>query len=61
MLINALTGRNKARYTHAAKSMILYNLKSIQRMSSNSNGNVASKAHKSHLKTMVDNALKEIK
>jgi len=61
MLISALTGRNKVRYTHAAKSMILYNLKSIQRMVANSNGNVASKAHKAHLKTLVDNALKEIK
>ena len=61
MLVDALTGRNNARYTHAAKSMILYNLKSIGRMASNSNGNTGSKAHKAHLKTLVDNALKEVK
>ncbi|NAS29762.1 DUF5117 domain-containing protein [Flavobacteriaceae bacterium R38] len=61
MLIGALTGRNNARYTHAAKSMILYNLKSIRRMVTNTNGNLASKAHKSHLKTLIDNALKEVK
>ncbi|NER12248.1 DUF5117 domain-containing protein [Leptobacterium flavescens] len=61
MLINALTGRINTRYPHAAKSMILHNLKSIQRMASNSNGNTASRAHKAHLKTLVDNALKEVK
>jgi len=32
MLISALTGRQSGRYTHATKSMALYNLKNIRRM-----------------------------
>ncbi len=58
-LIDVLTG--KAPYTNAAKSMALYNLKAINRMANNSNGNVASKAHKTHLRTLIKNAMEEIK
>ncbi|MDT0551637.1 zinc-dependent metalloprotease [Urechidicola vernalis] len=60
MLINMLTGKSSSSYTHTAKSMALYNLKSIRTMSSNS-GNISSKAHKQHLRILIDNALKEIK
>ena len=60
MLIDALTGKQSSRFTHTAKSMALYNLKQIRTMAAPS-GNVASKAHKQHLRTLIDNALKEIK
>ena len=60
MLIDALTGKQSSRFTHTAKSMALYNLKQIRTMATPS-GNVASKAHKQHLRTLIDNALKEIK
>ena len=60
MLIGALTGKQSSRYTHAAKSMALYNLKNIRRMAAPS-GNISSRAHKQHLRTLIDNALKEIK
>ncbi len=60
MLIGALTGKQSGRYTHATKSMALYNLKNIRRMAAPS-GNVSSRAHKQHLRTLIDNALKEIK
>jgi len=60
MLIGALTGKQKGKYTHAAKSMALYNLKNIRAMAAPS-GNISSRAHKQHLRTLIDNALKEIK
>jgi len=61
MLIDVLNGRTKARYTNATKSMALYNLKTINRMVANGSGNVSSRAHKSHLKTLISNALDEVK
>ena len=60
MLISALTGKQSSRYTYNAKSMALYNLKAIRTMAAPS-GNIASKAHKQHLRTLIDNSLKEIK
>ncbi len=60
MLIGTLTGKQSSRYTHATKSMALYNLKNIRRMAAPS-GNISSRAHKQHLRTLIDNALKEIK
>jgi len=60
MLIGALTGKQKGKYTHASKSMALYNLKNIRAMAAPS-GNISSRAHKQHLRTLIDNALKEIK
>ena len=60
MLIGALTGKQSSRYTNAAKSMALYNLKNIRRMAAPS-GNISSRAHKQHLRTLIDNAIKEIK
>ncbi|AXT20167.1 DUF5117 domain-containing protein [Flavobacteriaceae bacterium AU392] len=60
MLIAMLTGNQNTRYTNNAKSMALYNLKNIRGMAAPS-GNVSSRAHKQHLRTRIDNALKEIK
>ncbi|WP_242205802.1 zinc-dependent metalloprotease [Aestuariivivens insulae] len=59
-LIKMLTSQQKGRYAHNAKSMALYNLKQIRTMAAPS-GNIASRAHKQHLRTLIDNALKEIK
>jgi hypothetical protein len=60
MLIDMLTGKQSSRYTNNAKSMALYNLKQIRNMAAPS-GNVSSKAHKQHLRALIDNALKEVK
>ncbi|WP_246041122.1 zinc-dependent metalloprotease [Flavivirga rizhaonensis] len=60
MLIDMLTGKQNSRYTNNAKSMALYNLKNIKTMASNT-GNISSRAHKQHLRTLIDNALKEVK
>lgn len=60
MLINILTGKQSNSYTNNAKSMALYNLKTIKNMVNNT-GNISSKAHKQHLRIRIDNALKEIK
>ncbi len=60
MLIDMLTGKQSSRYTNNAKSMALYNLKNIKTMATNT-GNIASRAHKQHLRTLINNALKEIK
>ncbi len=59
-LIGMLTGKRKSSYLNMAKSMALYNLKKIRSMAASS-GNVASRAHKQHLRTLIDNAIKEIK
>lgn len=60
MLINILTGKQSSSFTHNSKSMALYNLKVIRTMAATS-GNIASRAHKQHLRLLIDNALKEIK
>jgi hypothetical protein len=60
-LINMITGKASKRYAIAAKSMAIYNLKNIKTWVSNGTGDVATKAHKNHLKTLITNAMKEIK
>jgi len=60
-LIAMATSSKSNRYISAARSMAIYNLKQIKKMTSNSVGNVATKAHKEHLSTLINNALKEIK
>ncbi|ULC58130.1 zinc-dependent metalloprotease [Flaviramulus sp. BrNp1-15] len=60
MLIDMLTGKQSKEFNNSAKSMALYNLKAIRTMASPS-GNVVSRAHKQHLRTLIDNALKEVK
>ena len=59
-LIGMLVGNQSNRYNHLAKSMALYNLKNIKSMAVYS-GDVSSRAHKQHLNTLIENALKEIK
>jgi len=49
------------KYMSVAKSHAVYFLKEIRRMVGNASGNISTKAHKSHLSTLIDNALKEIK
>jgi len=41
--------------------MAIYNLKNIKSWVSNGSGNIATKAHKNHLKTLITNVMKEIK
>ncbi|TBN00458.1 DUF5117 domain-containing protein [Hyunsoonleella flava] len=60
MLLEMITGKTSSRYAHNAKSMALYNLKRIRTMAAPS-GNIASRAHKEHLRTLIDNGLKELK
>ena len=60
-LIAMLNGRIKDRFPSAAQSMALYNLKSISRMAANGGGNTSTKAHKAHLKTLINNALDDVK
>ncbi|MGY3792820.1 zinc-dependent metalloprotease [uncultured Aquimarina sp.] len=49
------------KYTYASKSMALYNLKRIRSMISNGSGNKLSKAHKDHLRTLINNVVEDIK
>ena len=60
-LIEMISGRSSSRFTVAAKSMAIYNLKNIKTWVSNGTGDLATKAHKNHLKTLITNAMKEIK
>ncbi|MEM7549604.1 MAG: zinc-dependent metalloprotease [Bacteroidota bacterium] len=60
MLISILNGKDKNQYNHQAISLALYNLKQIKKMASGSGGNIVTKAHKEHLKTLVDNAIEEV-
>ena len=59
-LIDILTGKQSDKYTNNAKSMALYNLNTIRTMAAPS-GDIASRAHKQHLRTLIDNAIKEVK
>ncbi|MFI1773654.1 zinc-dependent metalloprotease [Thalassobellus citreus] len=59
-LINMLNGKRASSFSNNSKSMALYNLKQIRTMAS-SLGNIESRAHKQHLRTLIDNAVKEIK
>ncbi|NQX99473.1 MAG: zinc-dependent metalloprotease, partial [Flavobacteriales bacterium] len=60
-LIAMVIGSSSKKYISSAQSMAVYNLKQIQKMSGNTTGNISTKAHKVHLKTLIVNALKEIK
>ena len=60
-LITMISGKASSRFTVAAKSMAIYNLKNIKTWVSNGKGDLATKAHKNHLKILITNAMKEIK
>lgn len=61
MLIGMVVGKTEARYNNVAQSHAIYFLKDIKKMASNSSGDISTKAHKTHLVTLIENALKEIK
>ena len=61
MLIAIISGPKSKKYISNAQSMALYNLKEVKKMASNGYGNVSTKAHKSYLTTLINNALKEVK
>jgi len=61
MLIGMVTGSKSSLHSHTVRSTAIYNLKSIKKMAANSTGDVSSKAHKSHLLLLIENALKEVK
>ncbi|WP_143962376.1 zinc-dependent metalloprotease [Litoribacter populi] len=56
-----VAGDSSGRYNHLAKSSALYNLNYIKGRVSNGAGDLATKAHKDHIKVLIDNTLKEIK
>ncbi|UAM98593.1 zinc-dependent metalloprotease [Polaribacter litorisediminis] len=60
-LIDMITGKASNRFSIASKSMAIYNLNTIKKWVSNGTGDLATKAHKNHLKTLITNAMKEIK
>jgi len=60
MLIAILTGKSNTSYANNVKSLALYNLKNIKTMTG-ATGDIASIAHKQHLKTLIDNALEDVK
>ena len=60
-LISMITGSRSKNYVSSAQSMAIYNLQKIQKLAGNATGNTSTKAHKAHLKTLINNALKEIK
>jgi len=61
MLIEMLSETSSKKYLAVSQSLAIYNLNVIKKMASNQLGNVSSKAHKMHLVTLIDNALKEVK
>ena len=61
MLIKILTGGSKGRYGNVSRSMVLYNIKNVKKMAANGSGNIITRAHKSHLTTLINNALEEVK
>ncbi|HIP31298.1 MAG TPA: DUF5117 domain-containing protein [Crocinitomicaceae bacterium] len=60
-LIAMLVGPRSKRYANIPQSHAVYFLGKIQKMASNGSGDVSTKAHKNHLKTLIGNALKEVK
>jgi len=61
MLIAMIVGAKSKKYISNSKSMAIYNLKKIKSLANNGVGNISTKAHKSHLVTLIENSLKEIK
>ncbi len=60
-LIQIVVGKSSERYSNVVQSLAIYYLNEIRKMAKNSAGDISSKAHKNHLVTLIDNALKEIK
>ena len=60
-LISMVTGNSAGKYISSAKAMAIYTLKNINKKAINNSGDVSTKAHRLHLRTLIDNAIKEIK
>ena len=60
-LIDMITGSTASRFNNPSQSLALYNLKEIQEMVKKPKGSKGSMAHKFHLNTLIENALKEVK
>ena len=60
-LIDMVTGSTASRFNTLSQSLALYNLKEIQEWVKKPKGSKGSVAHKIHLNTLIENALKEIK
>ena len=59
-LIAMLNSKNAGKFKVAAQSMAIYNLKELRKKLKHPKGNLASVAHKTHLKTLIENALKQV-
>jgi len=60
-LIEMVSGSKASRFNTLAQSLALYNLNQIQEWTQKPKGAVGSVAHKTHLSTLIQNALKEVK
>ena len=60
-LIDMIKGSKASRFNMSAQSLALYNLKQIQDWVKKPKGNLSSVAHKTHLNTLIENVLKEVK
>lgn len=56
-LIGAVGGKNSDRYPYQARSMALYSLRKIEDIAKSTSGNTATKAHRAHLKQLIDQTL----
>ena len=61
MLIEMVTAPKSKMHIHNVRSNAIYNLKLIKKMAANPAGDISTKAHKSHLLLLIENALKEVK
>jgi len=61
VLNGMVAGNASKKYNHLAKSAALYNLNYIKRKATNAAGDISSKAHKDHLKLVIENTLKDVK
>jgi hypothetical protein len=52
-----IAGKYASRYPYQAKSMALYYLQQNRKIASNNSGDIATKAHKAHVKLLIDQAL----
>ena len=56
-LVEIIDSDNSNRFPYQARSMALYNLQQIRKIASNGRGDLQTRAHKDHLKTIIDKAL----
>lgn len=61
MLIDMVVGEESAGYMPVVQSHAVYFLKEIKKMTASTAGDISTRAHKSHLSTLIENALQEIK